>query len=74
MRQKVTEWRLEDHIRNREDLVNYLWAALDDIDAEDVTDQDFEFLLHACIDIVVIARQKGWIKYEPKVPKPVYYR
>jgi len=74
MKQKVTEWKLEDYVRSREDLVNLMWATLDDIDTEDVADKDFEFFIHACLDVITIAKQKGWIKYEPKVPKPVYYR
>lgn len=54
MKTKITEWKLEDYIKTKEDLVNYLESALEE--------KDFAYLLIACKDALEIAKKKGWTK------------
>ena len=49
---KLTEWKLEDHIKTKEDLVNYLESALEE--------KDFAYLLIACKDFLDIAKKNKW--------------
>lgn len=56
---KAKEWRLEDEIKTKDDLLNLVWAAIDDM-KEPITDKDFEYLLYLCRDILDIAKKKGW--------------
>ena len=58
---KLTEWKLEDEIKTRDDLLNLIWAAVDDM-KEPITDVDFEYLLYLCRDVLDIAKKKGWAK------------
>ena len=54
------KWRVEDYINTRDDLVNLMWAALDEIKSDKMQNIDFEYFLYACEDIVRIAKMKGW--------------
>ena len=54
MMPKITEWKLEDYIKTKGDLVNYLETALEE--------KDFAYLLIACKDVIKIAKKKGWGK------------
>ena len=49
---KPKPWKLADYINTREDLVNYLEAA--------IKEKDFSFLFIACKDFIEIARDKRW--------------
>ena len=51
---ELKEWKLEDEIKTKEDLVNYLESALEE--------KDFAYLLIACKDFLDIANKKGWLK------------
>lgn len=56
---KLKKWDISDYIKNRVDLVELLWAGLDEIkDANDK--KDFEYLLHLCEDVIRIAKERGW--------------
>lgn len=50
---KLTEWKLEEQIRSKEELAGYLEGA--------VEEGDFNFILIACRDVLDIARKKGWM-------------
>lgn len=65
---KTTPWTLDDHIRNKQDAVNYIWAALDDIACNNA---DEAFLFIACQDIAEIAERRGWVKRHKLTPEPV---
>lgn len=56
---KVTEWKLEDVVKEKDDLYNLLWAGLDEIKVP-MNEKDFEYLLILCQDILDIAKKKGW--------------
>lgn len=58
---KITEWKLEDNINTKDDLMNLVWAAVDDM-PEPITKEDFDYLIHLCKDVLRIAKLKGWIK------------
>lgn len=51
---KPTPWQLSDYIRTKEDLINYLQAAIEE--------NDIEYLCIACKDVIEIVKKKGWIK------------
>ena len=53
-KQKLTQWRLMDCMKTQKDLLYYLWAAVDEKDAEAI--------IGAAKDCVAIAKEKGWIK------------
>lgn len=58
---RLTERVLEEHIKKRNDIVNYLWAAVQEV-PEKPHKKDMEWLAIACKDYLRIAKQKGWIK------------
>lgn len=58
---RLTEWVLEEHIKKRNDLVNYLWCAVQEV-PEKPTKKDMQWLKIACNDFVRVAKKKGWIK------------
>ena len=59
---KLTEWKLEDQIKTRKDLVNFMWAAVDDIiKIQRPHKKEMQWLKIACNDFVRIAKQKGWV-------------
>lgn len=49
---KLKPWKLEDEIKTKEDLINYLESALEE--------KDFAYLLIACRDFLEMAEKKGW--------------
>lgn len=56
---KLKKWDISDYIKSRVDLIELLWAGLDEIkDANDK--KDFEYLLHLCEDVIRIAKERGW--------------
>lgn len=46
-------WAIEDYVNSKKDVLDYLWAALDEADED--------YVLIACQDIVRIAKAKGWL-------------
>ena len=59
---KLTEWKLDDEIKTRKDLVNFMWAAVDDIiKTPRPRKKEMQWLKIACNDFVRIAKQKGWV-------------
>lgn len=58
---RLTEWVLEEHIKKRNDLVNYLWCAVQEV-SEKPTKKDMQWLKIACNDFVRIAKKKGWVE------------
>ena len=56
---KLTEWRLDEELKTRDDLVEFMKAAVEDIETP-VSDLDFEYLLYLCQDVLNIAKKKGW--------------
>lgn len=61
MAKKATEWKLDDHIKKRNDLVQFLWEAIEPI-PEKPHKKDMQWLAIACNDYLRIAKQKGWIE------------
>lgn len=58
----MKEWKLEDEIKTRKDLVNFLSAAIDDvINIQKPHKSEMQWLKIACNDFVRIAKQKGWV-------------
>lgn len=56
---KLKKWDISDYIKSRVDLVELLWAGLDEIkDANDK--KDFEYLLFLCEDVLRLAKERGW--------------
>lgn len=53
-KQKITEWKLSDSMKSPVDLLYYLSGALEE--------NDTDFIVIACNDVVEIAKEKGWIK------------
>lgn len=53
---KITKWELADHIKNEDELIDYLWACLECYDKE----HDRRFLYISLEDVVKIAKLKGW--------------
>lgn len=59
---KLTEWKLDDEIKTRKDLVNFMWAAVYDIiNIKNPHKKEMQWLKIACNDFVRIAKQKGWV-------------
>ena len=56
---KQKEFDVGENIKNENDLVNYMRAAMEEI-PENFTKKDFEYLLIACKDVLKIAEEKGW--------------
>lgn len=56
---KVTEWKFDDVVKEKDDLYNLLWAGLDEIKVP-MNEKDFEYLLILCQDILDIAKKRGW--------------
>lgn len=56
---KTTKWTIDEYIKSRVDLVELLWAGLDEIkDANDK--KDFEYLLFLCEDVLRLAKERDW--------------
>lgn len=55
------EWNLDEYIKKRIDLINYLWASIEPM-PEKPHKKDMEWLAIVCKDYLRIAKQKGWIK------------
>ena len=51
---KIIEWKLENEIKTREELMGYMEAAAEE--------GDWDFFLSACREVLEIARKKGWTK------------
>lgn len=51
---KPKEWNLEDEIKTKLDLMEYLKAGLEE--------GNFHFALIVCRDFLEIAEKKGWLK------------
>ena len=51
---KLKPWKLEDEIKTKLDLMEYLKAGLEQ--------NDFDFMYVSCKDFVEIARKKNWVK------------
>lgn len=51
---KLKPWNLEDEIKTKEELVEYLKAGLEQ--------NDFGFIAISCRDFLEIGKKKGWIK------------
>lgn len=49
---KLKPWKLEDEIKTKLDLMEYLKASLEEC--------DFRFALIACRDFLEISERKGW--------------
>lgn len=49
---ELKPWNIEDQIKTKEDLINYLESALEE--------KDFAYLLIACRDFLGISEKKGW--------------
>lgn len=49
---ELKPWNIEDQIKTKEELVEYLKAGLEE--------GDFHFALIACRDFLEIAEKKGW--------------
>ena len=58
---KLTEWKLDDEIKTKSDLVCFLKYAVEDVNADKPTKKDMQWLRIACNDFVRIAKQKRWI-------------
>ena len=58
---EVTEWKLEDEIKTKDDLLRLVWAGIEGM-CDPMTEKDFEYLLILCQDILDIAKKKGWKK------------
>lgn len=56
---KQKEFDVGENIKNEEDLVNYMRAAMEEV-PENFTKKDFEYLLIACKDVLKVAEEKGW--------------
>ena len=56
---KVTEWKFDDVVKEKDDLYNLLWAGLGEIKVS-MDEKDFEYLLILCQDILDIAKKRGW--------------
>ena len=67
-RKMITEWKLEDHIKNKNDLVYYMDAVVDEYKASflpqnnDNPDKAFEYFIIACKECVNIAKRKLWVE------------
>ena len=63
----MKEWRLEDNIKTKIDLIRYMEAVLGEYQSSflpqnhDNPDNAFEYFLIACKDVLRIAKDKGWI-------------
>ena len=62
MKNKITEWKLDDEIRTKRDLVGFLIAATEDVNPKYPGKKDMAWLAVACKDYVRIAKQRGWVK------------
>lgn len=60
---KTTEWKLEDNIKTKDDLFEYMRAAIEE--------NDFEFFIIACRDVLKISKEKGF--YTKKDNSRRYY-
>lgn len=63
----MKEWKLEDQIKTKDDLVQYMFAVLDEWKASfythsfDTPDKAFEYFVIACKECVNIAKKKLWV-------------
>lgn len=51
---KLKPWSIEDQIKTKEELVEYLKAGLEE--------NNFKFAILSCKDFLDIAKKKGWLK------------
>lgn len=51
---QLKPWNIEDQIKTKEELVEYLKAGLEQ--------NDFGFIAISCHDFLEIGKKKGWIK------------
>ena len=64
---KRTEWKLEDQIKTKNDLIHYMDAVLGEYKSSflpqnnDDPDKAFEFFILACKECVNIAKKKLWV-------------
>lgn len=69
MKQKLTEWRMEDYVTSPDKAADILDSAVSMCKKR--TKEDLEFLLIICNDIARIAEQKGWLdEYKARVSRP----
>ena len=59
----MKEWNLEDNIKTKDDLFEYMLAAIEE--------NDFEFFIIACRDVLKISKEKGF--YTKKDNSRRYY-
>lgn len=60
---KATEWKLDDQIKTKADIVLFLMCAVGDIKIPHApTKKDMQWLAIACNDYLRIAKQRGWIE------------
>lgn len=52
-KEKITEWNLKDYLKTPLTAVTLLWAVMQE--------NDDEYTLSICKDIVKIAEEKGWV-------------
>lgn len=64
-RSKLTEWRLEDYMNSRDDIVEFIRTMLEDM-GKPISDIDFEFLMLECTRLPNLAIKKGWIDMKVK--------
>lgn len=51
---KLIEWKLENEIQTKEELMGYMEAASEE--------GDWDFFLIACREVLEIAKKKGWMR------------
>lgn len=63
---KLKEWKLEDEIKTKDDLIEYISQVLgmttDYMTKTVISDADFRFIAVGCRDFLDIAKKKGWLK------------
>lgn len=59
---KLTEWKLDNEIKTKSELVYFLKYAVADVNADKPTKKDLQWLAIACNDYLRIAKQKLWVE------------
>lgn len=63
---ELKEWKLEDQIKTKDDLIEYISQVLvmitDCVNKPVISDADFRFIAIGCQDFLDIAKKKGWLK------------
>lgn len=59
---KLTEWKLDNEIQNKTELVYFLKYVVADVNPDKPTKKDMQWLKIACNAFVRIAKQKGWLE------------